>query len=304
MRPKIMYLAALLLLLSSLSSCVYYVPLETTEAGTGCVEHIPREIPAVVPTCQTEGSTAGLVCEACGALLLTPTAIPKTVHTYQETVRAPATPHAAGEKELLCSCGDRQTVSYEMQKMTAEELYRYALPALVEIATYDAQGTALKLGSGFVYAADGKILTNQHVLQDAARITVSFANGERYEVTQVLAATATPDLALLQIAATGLPVLPICYESATVGEAVYALGSPRGMSFSLTPGVVGYADRLRNDVVYVQHNAPLSTGNSGGPLFNAYGEIIGINRMTITDAQNLNFAIAPSEISRLLATMP
>ncbi len=272
--------------------------------------HTPVTDPALPPTCTSEGRTAGAHCRDCHMVLLVQTALPKQEHVYTESVLTLATPHAVGEKEYVCTCGDRYTASYTMAPMTAEELYRYALPSLVAIQTYDATGAPLQNGSGFVYAADGTIMTNYHVIQKAYRIRVTFASGDMYDATQVLGYAATPDLALLKIDAEGLPVLPICEISPTVGETVYSLGSPRLMHFTIAGGIVGYADRELADtaetgnVVYVQHSAAISTGSSGGPLVNAYGEVIGINRMMMNNAQTLNFAIAPEELCRVSTDTP
>ena len=183
-------------------------------------------------------------------------------------------------------------------KYTATEIHEKAKNSVGEIITYDKRGNELALGSGFVYSADGKIITNYHVIEDAysAKITL---NGVTYNFDSVLAYDKTIDLAVLKITASGLPVLSICTESHAVGSSVYAFGSSKGLTATFSQGIITYDDREMDGVHYVQHDAAISSGNSGGPLINEYGEIIGINVMTIKDSQNLNFAVLAKELSNL-----
>ena len=101
-----------------------------------------------------------------------------------------------------------------------------------------------------------------------------------------------------------MSVLDICTKEHSVGKAVYAFGSSKGLTATFSQGIITYADREINGVHYVQHNTAISSGNSGGSLINRFGEIIGINTMTMIDSQNLNFAISTKELSILVYGTP
>lgn len=90
----------------------------------------------------------------------------------------------------------------------------------------------------------------------------------------------------------------------SVGTTVYAIGSSRGMTNTYSQGIITYADRIIDGVSYVQHDASITHGNSGGPLINAYGEVIGINTWGISDSQNLNFAVFVDELDNLVYGIP
>ncbi len=136
------------------------------------------------------------------------------------------------------------------------------------------------LGSGFVISADGYILTNRHVVQDASEIVVRLSDRRQF-VAEVIGSDERSDLALLRIDATNLPAVRI--GSATelkVGEWVLAIGSPFGFEHSVTAGIVSAKGRnlpSENYVPFIQTDVAINPGNSGGPLFNLDGEVVGVN---------------------------
>ncbi len=220
-------------------------------------------------------------------------------HTYSENVTTKATCAQSGVKKFTCkTCGYSYTENFNMPELSANEVFESSKNSVGEIITYDKSGSEIALGTGFVYSADGKIITNYHVIEDAysAKITI---NGKNYTIQSVLAYDKAIDLAVLKINTTGLSVLNICMREHPVGKAVYAFGSSKGLTATFSQGIITYADRELDGVHYVQHDAAISSGNSGGPLINQYGEIIGVNTMTIRDSQNLNFAISVKELSNL-----
>ena len=93
--------------------------------------------------------------------------------------------------------------------------------------------------------------------------------------------------------------MTLCDRDHDVGEVAYALGNSRGLTSTFSDGMITYSNREVDGVSYVQHDAPISGGNSGGPLINKYGEVIGVNTWTVLDSQNLNFAIHVSELDKL-----
>ena len=176
------------------------------------------------------------------------------------------------------------------------ELYRRASPAVVFITQVDASGKVTSLASGFVVSPNGVVVTNHHVINPdpgAVHIRVKLPRGDVYTDVRVIYAEARRDFAVLAIKASGLPALPIGdSDHVQVGDRVIAIGNPQGLELTLTDGIV---ESVRLDAErgyrFIQHQAPISPGSSGGPLLNMQGEVIGINAFGFRNAQNLNGAI-------------
>ena len=169
-------------------------------------------------------------------------------------------------------------------------------PAVVVIKTDVGQG------SGFIVAADGTILTNHHVVEDASSILVTLESGEVYRRAFVISADASRDIALLRIEGAELPYLALANSNdVRVGERVLLVGAPRGLDFTISDGLVS-AVRVVNGSRVIQTTAAASSGSSGGPLLNASGEVIGIMTFSRIDGQNLNFAIPINYAKGMLST--
>lgn len=190
------------------------------------------------------------------------------------------------------------TIEIDTAPLDPQKIYKDALTYTCEIVTYDSTGEAYALGSGFVYASNGLIVTNYHVIQGAHSIVVEL-NSVKYTVESVAAYDRQADLAVLKIPASGLKAADLATSGYKVGDPAYALGSSQGLTGTFSQGMITYASRVIDGVTYIQHDAALSSGNSGGPLINQFGEVIGVNSFTYEDSQNLNFAVAVSELSRL-----
>lgn len=220
-------------------------------------------------------------------------------HEITETVVTKATSQTAGILKKACkNCNYSETVSYELEPYTAEQIYDLAKVCIGEITTYNKSGAALSLGTGIVITADGRIVTNYHVLEDAYSAKIKI-NGFTYTVKSVLAYDKDIDLAIIKIDAKNLTPAVLQKNGVKGGMKVYASGSSEGYTLSFSNGVVASPNRVIDGVSYVQHDAAISHGNSGGPLFNEFGEVIGINTMTNIDGQNLNFAISVKEMDNL-----
>ena len=160
-------------------------------------------------------------------------------------------------------------------------------------------------GSGFVIDAQGFILTNYHVIQDADRITVTFADGRALR-GDVVGSDPAIDVALLRVSGvSNLPQASIGNsDDLRVGEWVCAIGNPLGYVHSVTVGVVSFIGRKLFDASlddYIQTDAAINFGNSGGPLINARGEVIGINSAISSRASNIGFAVP---INQAMAILP
>ncbi|HEY9706514.1 MAG TPA: trypsin-like peptidase domain-containing protein [Allocoleopsis sp.] len=157
----------------------------------------------------------------------------------------------------------------DTEEKTNINVYQKAIPAVVSIQTNDGSG------SGSIVTSDGIILTNDHVVRGANRVLIVTNNGKRYQ-GQVIANDQTNDLALVKITANQrFPTVRLADpNSIQVGQKVYAIGSPFGLSGTLTTGILS---RISNNGD-LQTDARLNPGNSGGPLLNSKAELIGVNK--------------------------
>lgn len=157
-------------------------------------------------------------------------------------------------------------------------------------------------GSGFVVDAGGTIVTNYHVVEGAKKITALFNDKSTLEIEGFKSLVPEKDLAVLQTAKPKrpLPFLRICKKLPRKGEKVVAFGSPLGLSFSASEGIVSGIRPaqelaefgLKAEGTWIQMTTQISPGNSGGPLVTARGEVAGVNTLTVTGGQSLNFAIS------------
>jgi len=159
-------------------------------------------------------------------------------------------------------------------------------------------------GSGFVISADGYILTNNHVVEGATSIVVRFVDQREYDA-EVIGLDPRSDLALLKIEEDGLRAVSFAESQPKVGEWVVAIGSPFGLDYSASAGIVSARGRSLptesgdNYVPFIQTDVAINPGNSGGPLFNLSGEVVGINSQIFTRSggyMGLSFAI-PSDVA-------
>ena len=170
------------------------------------------------------------------------------------------------------------------------------------------------MGSGFVYADDGYIITNSHVVDDAKKVTVTFLDGESY-IAQIIGMDPDLDIAVLKVdvASTYLQPIPIGDSSnLKVGESVAAIGNPFGLSGSMTSGIISQIGRLLpQDSGYsipdvIQTDAAINPGNSGGPLLNMRGEVVGINtaiQSATGEFTGVGFAVPSNTIKKVVPVL-
>jgi serine protease Do len=168
----------------------------------------------------------------------------------------------------------------------------------------DFEGPRQGSGSGFVVDREGYILTNHHVIDGAERITVTLADGRALR-GRVVGADPAIDIALLKVEAEDLPEVALGNsDQLRAGEWVCAIGNPLGYVHSVTVGVVSFIGRKLFDPSlddYIQTDAAITFGNSGGPLINAAGEVVGINSALSSRASNIGFAVP---INQAMAILP
>jgi regulator of sirC expression with transglutaminase-like and TPR domain len=174
-------------------------------------------------------------------------------------------------------------------------------PSLVKITQVGRQGVD-GLGSGFVVSADGLIATNRHVIGDARRIRVETSDGKIEDVTEVFASDVKLDLAILRIGKKDMKSLPLG-DSAKLrqGDRIVAMGNPEGLAFSVVEGVVSEPNRDIEGQAMIQVAVPIEHGNSGGPLLDRQGRVLGLLTMKSARTDNLGFAMPVNELKKLLA---
>lgn len=169
-----------------------------------------------------------------------------------------------------------------------EELVMKVLPSLVIVRGHRFGG-----GAGFIWSADGLVLTNNHVL--GRRTPVVKLNDESEHEAKLISRSAEEDLALLKIEASNLTPLEPALENPRVGEIAFAFGHPWGMRNSVTRGIVSALLNARTSqgqtLPVIRSDAPLAPGNSGGPLVNSRGQVIGINAMIMGGDQSLAISV-------------
>ena len=162
------------------------------------------------------------------------------------------------------------------------------------------------VGSGFIFASDGQILTNAHVVANARRVKVTLADGRTFDAS-VVGSDPDVDIALLRIGADHLPVAELGSGSLRVGQLVIAVGNPYGLNWTVTAGVVSALGRTlpgpgtQKMTDLIQTDTSINPGNSGGPLVDSSGRVVGITTAMMPMAQGLGFSIPVETIKSALA---
>ena len=182
------------------------------------------------------------------------------------------------------------------------DLVRRVKPSVVSVLTYDLKGEPLISGSGF-FVRPGEVVTNMHVIKGAHRVEIHTLDGKgrTFPVVGALAVDDEADLALLKV---DLPAershpLPLTMSIPDEGEKVFLIGNPLRLEGSVSDGIVSAIREVPDLGRIIQTTAPVSHGNSGSPLFNMRGQVIGIVTVKVTNGQNINLALGVSRIASL-----
>lgn len=158
------------------------------------------------------------------------------------------------------------------------------------------------LGSGFA-VGENCIVTNAHVIDNDKHISVSSYDGNEYEA-KVLGMSESEDIAVLVIENATFPYLSIAdISSVKTGDDIYAIGAPKGMAYTLTKGSISAKERLIRKNTYIQIDAAINEGNSGGPLLNDSGQVLGMNTLKMSDSEGIGLAIPIDRICKYLESI-
>ena len=217
-----------------------------------------------------------------------------------EPVAIPTYPHGKGARmEVAAEHGEALSI---------QEIYRRVNPAVVTvIAQLDLSAS---VGTGVIFRPDGYVLTNYHVVAGSDACSIALASGETYEAKYVGGDSAN-DVAVLKVEAEDLPAAQIGDSDAlSVGDTVYAIGNPLGVELrgTLTDGIVSAINRdvevQGRTMTLIQTNAALNEGNSGGPLINVYGQVVGVNTIKMvsltSNVEGLGFALPMQSVSKMV----
>ena len=184
------------------------------------------------------------------------------------------------------------------------ELVRRVKPSVVAIATYDGNGEALMTGSGF-FLHPGQVVTNLHVIRGAVRAEIKTLDGKGkvYPVAGAVAVDEEGDLALLSVdmPAEHARSSELAADLPDEGERIFVIGNPLKLEGSVSDGIVSAVREVPNVGRIIQITAPISHGNSGSPVFNLQGQVVGVVTVKVTNGQNINLAIAAARVGGLRA---
>lgn len=207
--------------------------------------------------------------------------------------------HNYNSEGICTRCGEKIQISditlsdNDDIVLTAEQIYARYSPAVFYIEVYDANKKILGSGSGFFIDSSGTAVTNYHVIKGASYAKIKTSpDGMEYDVAGVYDYSQENDLALLKVYGNNFKYLQTDDSDAINGGAtIYAIGSPLGLENTISQGIISNTKRMVDDITYIQISAPISSGSSGGALFNDKGRVIGVTSAYFTKGQNLNLAI-------------
>jgi hypothetical protein len=202
---------------------------------------------------------------------------------------------------VVAACGGSQPAP--KTRLSTKELVEHSKPAIVRIES--RMGTKIGVGTGFIVGSDGVIATNLHVILGSDQVQVTTLDGKKYQVKRIVAIDPKRDLALISITGKDLPTLRLGNsDEVSAGDRVVAIGNPLGVfDYTVSDGLISAVRPVDRNLTVLQISAPISQGSSGGPLFNPYGEVIGVATAIAAEGQNLNIGV-PSNYVRALVAAP
>ena len=194
-----------------------------------------------------------------------------------------------GIVSIFLALGMWLCIAKKEKPLSLEEIYQLTFPSTVEVNAKSK--TATSIGTGFFDDEHGTIITNYHVIDGMTSAVIICADGKEYEVEGVIGYSEELDIAILSTSCLQSVPLVKRTEDVITGENVYALGSSLGLTGTFSQGIVSSSSRMIDGMEYIQITAPISHGNSGGPLLDSEGKVVGITSAGFVDGQNINLAI-------------
>ncbi len=249
--------------------------------------------------------------------------IASTYLSYDSKLSNLQTQYSSLQQQLQGSQGETQQLQQLIRSLltanqsytiNVSQIFNLIKDSVVLIQTKTRVGLTLQdyaQGSGFVYDTSGIIITNNHVIDDAAAISVTFTSGNTVTAA-VVGTDVYSDIAVLRIGASSEVLHPVVFGNSSalvVGEPILAIGNPYGLSGTVTSGIVSQVGRELsatggyNIEDVIQIDAAINPGNSGGPLVNMLGEVVGMNTAIIEGSTGVGFAIASDTIKREMPSL-
>lgn len=188
------------------------------------------------------------------------------------------------------------------EELPAEKIYEKSLPSVLTLRVENKAGDRY-VGTAFLAIKEGVALTAWHVIYDAVKVTARFSDGSSCDVLGFIDHDETKDIALIKVECRNRPLMTMASGKPVVGMRTYVIGSPKGYEFSIGDGLLSQVQKVDGFNQY-QVSCPFSPGNSGGPILNNRGEVVGIAAWTRNGAQNVNFATPIAEAFDLNPAKP
>ena len=206
-----------------------------------------------------------------------------------------------GSVLLFCLLAIIPSIAYCQNSLPA--VFKQVSPSVVVIYTFDKSGKPISQGSGFFINGKGDVITNRHVIQGAYSAQIKTIGEKTYTVDKMLADDSLGDLVRLSTSTPPGEVRPVILSKKVpeTGEQIVVIGSPKGLEYSISDGIVSAVRNISGIGAVLQITAPISPGSSGSPVLNMQGEVVGVATSQFVEGQNLNFAMPCERITKLAA---
>lgn len=188
------------------------------------------------------------------------------------------------------------------EQLSSEQVYKAVLPSVVSLSVVKNDGSKAS-GTAFMALKDGCGVTAWHMVENAKSVKAKFSDGEEFEVSGLIDKDEKRDVALIKVKVADKPLLKMLQGDPEVGSKVYAIGSPLGLDFSITDGVLSQI-RTIDGLKQYQVSCPVSKGSSGGPVVNNKGEVLGVVSWGLVEGNEISFAIPSSYVRGLDSSLP
>lgn len=183
----------------------------------------------------------------------------------------------------------------QKNELNASDIYLKSKDKVALLICYDQNGIPTSQGSGFFISKDS-LITNHHVIEGASRVDIKLIGQDKMiRGSQIISASEKHDIAIIKTKKEFNYFTTDSLNNENIGSKVYTIGNPRGLEGTISEGIISAKRKEEYDLIQI--TAPISPGNSGGPLINENGKVIGISTFTLTNSQNLNFAVPIKYIS-------